>query len=516
MEEEIETETGRVGEGAEEVPRREAEAEGDTGGEAAAGRRGQLKLFSSAPVDWLVVGLGNPGSRYDGTPHNVGFQVADALLERWDLPKPRKKFAGELTEGRTGPGGPRVAVLKPQTYMNEAGRSVGPARGSYRLDLDRVLVIHDEIDLPFGDIRVRLGGGLAGHNGLKSLQRELGGADFHRVRVGVGPPGLDGPRHRRRRTCSGSGASRPPTCATSSSGPATRPSASCSATAPSDDASPHALRRRRDHVIVRDNVQHMTKPRDWDASTYERLSAPLAAMGVDVLDRLELAGDETVLDAGCGTGKVTQVLYDRLPRGRVIAVDAAPSMVEQARALLPADVDVRRGRSARPGARRAGGRGPLDRHVPLDRRPRAAVRQPARRAQAGRPPGRPVRRRGQRGDVKDAGFAAASEPPFAEHLAGWPGDWNFATPEDTERRLRAAGFTDVWCWLSRRRRRPRRPRRLPARDLPRLVPRAPARGAARAVPRRRRSRACPTRSTIHYVRLNILAAPVAMTTPRAF
>jgi PTH1 family peptidyl-tRNA hydrolase len=114
--------------------------------------------------------------------------VAEALARRWDLPKPRKKFAGELTEGRTGPGGPRVAVLRPQTFMNEAGRSAGPARGSFKLDLDRVLVIHDEIDLPFGEIRARLGGGLAGHNGLKSLKRELGGADFHRVRVGVGRP----------------------------------------------------------------------------------------------------------------------------------------------------------------------------------------------------------------------------------------------------------------------------------------------------------------------------------------
>jgi PTH1 family peptidyl-tRNA hydrolase len=140
-----------------------------------------------------VVGLGNPGSRYAGTPHNVGFQVADALIARWDLPKSRKKFAGELCEGRTGPGGPRVAVLKPQTYMNEAGRSVGPARGSYKLPLDRVLVIHDEIDLPFGDIRVRLGGGLAGHNGLKSLKRELGSADFQRVRVGVGRPDTTDP-----------------------------------------------------------------------------------------------------------------------------------------------------------------------------------------------------------------------------------------------------------------------------------------------------------------------------------
>ena len=93
-----------------------------------------------------------------------------------------------LTEGRIGPGGPRVAVLKPQTYMNDAGRSVGPARGSYKLPLDRLLVVHDEIDLPFGDIRTRLGGGLAGHNGLKSLKRELGGPEFHRVRIGVGRP----------------------------------------------------------------------------------------------------------------------------------------------------------------------------------------------------------------------------------------------------------------------------------------------------------------------------------------
>ncbi len=81
-----------------------------------------------------------------------------------------------------------MAVLKPQTFMNDAGRSVGPARGSYRLALDRILVIHDEIDLPFGDIRARLGGGLAGHNGLKSLKAELGGADFQRVRIGVGRP----------------------------------------------------------------------------------------------------------------------------------------------------------------------------------------------------------------------------------------------------------------------------------------------------------------------------------------
>jgi PTH1 family peptidyl-tRNA hydrolase len=143
---------------------------------------------AGAPVDWLVVGLGNPGSRYAGSPHNVGFEVAGLLAQRWELPRAKTKFGGLLTEGRTGPGGPRVAVLLPQTYMNEAGRSVGPARGTYKLPLERVLVVHDEIDLPFGDVRARIGGGLAGHNGLKSLKAELGGADFARVRVGVGRP----------------------------------------------------------------------------------------------------------------------------------------------------------------------------------------------------------------------------------------------------------------------------------------------------------------------------------------
>ena len=147
-----------------------------------------MRFGASAPVDWLIVGLGNPGPSYERSPHNVGFRVARALIDRWGLGKPRKKFAGELAEGRTGPGGPRVAILLPQTFMNESGRSAGPARGAYQLDLDRVLVVHDEIDLPFGDVRSRVGGGLAGHNGLKSLKRDLGGADFRRVRVGVGRP----------------------------------------------------------------------------------------------------------------------------------------------------------------------------------------------------------------------------------------------------------------------------------------------------------------------------------------
>jgi PTH1 family peptidyl-tRNA hydrolase len=134
------------------------------------------------------VGLGNPGPEYERTRHNIGFQIAQTLIDRWQLPKPKSRYRGLLSEGRTVPGGPRVAVLMPQTFMNEAGNSVGPARGALKTELDHVVVLHDEIDLPFGEIRVRLGGGLAGHNGLKSIKQGLGSADFVRVRAGVGRP----------------------------------------------------------------------------------------------------------------------------------------------------------------------------------------------------------------------------------------------------------------------------------------------------------------------------------------
>jgi peptidyl-tRNA hydrolase, PTH1 family len=142
------------------------------------------------PVDWLIVGLGNPGAEYVGSPHNVGFEVAELLRRRWDLGKPRSKYRGLIADGRAEsvPDRPRVAILWPQTYMNEAGRSVSPARGELHIEPDRILVLHDEIDLPFGEIRTRLGGGLAGHNGLKSLKASLGTADFRRVRIGVGRP----------------------------------------------------------------------------------------------------------------------------------------------------------------------------------------------------------------------------------------------------------------------------------------------------------------------------------------
>ena len=110
------------------------------------------------------------------------------MAARWDLPRAKKRYAGLYTDGRAGPGEPRVGVLLPQTFMNDAGRSAGPARGATGVSLERVLVVHDEIDLPFGEVRSRTGGGLAGHNGLKSLSSELGGPDFGRVRVGVGRP----------------------------------------------------------------------------------------------------------------------------------------------------------------------------------------------------------------------------------------------------------------------------------------------------------------------------------------
>jgi peptidyl-tRNA hydrolase, PTH1 family len=114
--------------------------------------------------------------------------VAAELSRRWQLPKSRKRYGGLIADGRTGPGGHRVAILLPQTFMNESGSAAGPARGELGVPLDRVIALHDEIDLPFGEVRSKLGGGVAGHNGLRSLSQGLGGKDFWRVRGGVGRP----------------------------------------------------------------------------------------------------------------------------------------------------------------------------------------------------------------------------------------------------------------------------------------------------------------------------------------
>jgi PTH1 family peptidyl-tRNA hydrolase len=119
--------------------------------------------------------------------------VGDELSRRWELPRARKRYGGLITDGRTGPGGPRVAILLPQTFMNDSGSAAGPARGEFGVPLDRVIALHDEIDLPFGEVRSKLGGGVAGHNGLRSLEQGLGGREFWRVRGGVGRPDTTDP-----------------------------------------------------------------------------------------------------------------------------------------------------------------------------------------------------------------------------------------------------------------------------------------------------------------------------------
>ncbi len=148
-----------------------------------------MRLGGTPPADWLLVGLGNPGTQYARTRHNIGWMVLDELERRWGLKRDRKlRFKSQVAEGRTMPGGPRVALLWPQTYMNLIGEAASPARGAYNVEVDHVLAIHDEIDLKFGDLRARLGGGLAGHNGLKSMKAQLGTPDFGRIRIGVSRP----------------------------------------------------------------------------------------------------------------------------------------------------------------------------------------------------------------------------------------------------------------------------------------------------------------------------------------
>ncbi len=145
-----------------------------------------LRRGAGSSLDYLVVGLGNPGRRYERTRHNVGFRTVELLAERLGGGGWRERYSGRLCELRDGER--RLALLEPMTFMNLSGRSVAAAAGFYKLPLDRLLVAHDEIDLPFGDVRAKRGGGLAGHNGLRSLRDSLGSADFLRVRAGVGRP----------------------------------------------------------------------------------------------------------------------------------------------------------------------------------------------------------------------------------------------------------------------------------------------------------------------------------------
>lgn len=137
---------------------------------------------------FLIVGLGNPGPKYAGHRHNVGFVVVDELASRAGAPAFRDKHGGRVTRGSLG--AEPVVLLQPQTFMNRSGESVQKAMRFFDVALERVLVVHDELDLDFGVVRVKAGGGLAGHNGLRSIAQHGGGQGFLRVRVGIGrPPG---------------------------------------------------------------------------------------------------------------------------------------------------------------------------------------------------------------------------------------------------------------------------------------------------------------------------------------
>ncbi len=144
---------------------------------------------------WLVVGLGNPGPTYAATRHNAGYLVTDELADRLGGGfRAHKSGRAGVVEGRLGPGGPRVVLGRGRGYMNESGGPVASLCAFYKVPAERLVVVHDELDIPFEAIRVKLGGGDNGHNGLRSIRTALGTGDFYRVRVGVGrPPGRQTP-----------------------------------------------------------------------------------------------------------------------------------------------------------------------------------------------------------------------------------------------------------------------------------------------------------------------------------
>ncbi|HZB23551.1 MAG TPA: aminoacyl-tRNA hydrolase [Gaiellaceae bacterium] len=146
---------------------------------------------SSSSLDFLVVGLGNPGREHAATRHNVGWMVVDELARR-HAASFRGKYSGQFAEARLGD--MRIALLKPETYMNLSGSSVAPAARFYKLAPESVLVVHDEGDFDLGRLQARVGGGLAGHNGLRSIAQSLGTQEFSRLRIGVGRPERGDPR----------------------------------------------------------------------------------------------------------------------------------------------------------------------------------------------------------------------------------------------------------------------------------------------------------------------------------
>ncbi|MEW2403332.1 aminoacyl-tRNA hydrolase [Streptomyces sp. NPDC046862] len=151
-----------------------------------------MDVTTDAGAPWLIVGLGNPGPGYAMNRHNVGFMVADLLAERIGGKFKRAKAQAQVVEGRVGPAGPasrRVILAKPMSYMNLSGGPVNALRDFYKVPVANVVAVHDELDIDYGTLRLKLGGGDNGHNGLKSMTKAMG-ADYHRVRFGIGrPPG---------------------------------------------------------------------------------------------------------------------------------------------------------------------------------------------------------------------------------------------------------------------------------------------------------------------------------------
>jgi len=146
---------------------------------------------AASTLDLLVVGLGNPGRQHEHDRHNVGWMVVDELARRHDGSF-KSKFSGSLAELRVGEA--RLALLKPETYMNDSGRSLAAARSFFKVPVEQVIVVHDDVDLETGRLQARAGGGLAGHNGLRSIVSALGSPEFLRLRIGVGRPGRGDPR----------------------------------------------------------------------------------------------------------------------------------------------------------------------------------------------------------------------------------------------------------------------------------------------------------------------------------
>ena len=153
--------------------------------------------MSEQTAPWLVVGLGNPGREYAGNRHNVGFLVADLLGTRVGARFSRhRKAVAEVAEGRLGVGvdAPRLVIAKPLTYMNLSGGPVAGLAQFYKVPVGRIIAVHDELDIPYGQLRLKIGGGEGGHNGLRSMSRSLGSKDYVRVRFGIGrPPGRQDP-----------------------------------------------------------------------------------------------------------------------------------------------------------------------------------------------------------------------------------------------------------------------------------------------------------------------------------